>query len=442
MKNAKWNIAILAGAFLLAGATSARAQGSGSAASPAAGEKLTLRRAVALAVQNSRELALARVQSNVAEKSAEANRAQFRPNFYAGSGLGFTRGFPQTPGGGPPSVFNMTYVQTVLNGPLRGELRAAEQRAEGQRLGVDGVRDAVILRAASSYLELAKVRHSLELLRRERESAQKIVDITRERLGAGVELPIEVTRAQLSAARIEQRIVNLEGREETLEGQLRSLLGLPADQRVEVAAEELPAIPDYSTHKLVELALSENTSLKQAEVERRAREQRVKGERNGYWPTVDLVGQYGIFARFNQFDQFFRRFRRHSVNFGLDVRIPIFSARTTQAVALAETDLGAAEIATRAKRSDLEIEVRRQSRRTREMELAREVARLELQLAQENLRVLQAQFQEGRTSLRDLEKAHLGESDKWLAFLDADFERQQAQLEVLQSTGQLARVFQ
>ncbi|MBI3669145.1 MAG: TolC family protein [Acidobacteria bacterium] len=427
---------ILAGAFLFGAVTSGVAQ------SPGAGEKLTLKRAVALALQNSREMALARVQSNVAEKSAEANRALFRPNLYAGSGLGYTRGYPQTPGGGPPSVFNVNYVQTVLNGPVLGELRAAEQRAEAQRLAVDGVRDAVIVRTASFYLELAKVRHSLELQRRGRESAQKIVDVTRERWSAGVELPVEVTRAQLAAARIEQRIVNLEGREETLEGQLRSLLGLPSDQRVEAVAEELPAIPDYPTQKLVELALSENTFLKQAEAERRAREQRVKGERNGYWPTLDVVGQYGLYARFNNFDQFFRRFRRHSLNIGLDVRIPIFSARTTGAVALAQADLGAAEIATRAKRNELEIEVRRQSRRTREMELAREVARLELQLAQENLRVLQAQFQEGRTSLRDLEKARLEESDKWLAFLDADFERQRAQLEVLQSTGQLAKVFQ
>ncbi len=70
------------------------------------------------------------------------------------------------------------------------------------------------------------------------------------------------------------------------------------------------------------------------------------------------------------------------------------------------------------------------------------MARLELQLAQESLRVLQAQFQEGRTSLRDLEKARLEESDRWLAFLEADYGRQKAQLEVLRSTGQLARLLQ
>jgi len=70
------------------------------------------------------------------------------------------------------------------------------------------------------------------------------------------------------------------------------------------------------------------------------------------------------------------------------------------------------------------------------------VARLELQLAQENVRVLQAQFDEGRGSLKDLEAAHIEENDKWLAFLDANYAHQQTQLELLHTTGQLAQVLQ
>src|SRR2546426_7206539 len=152
---------------------------------------------------------------------------------------------------GPPSIFNLTYVQTIFNGPLRGEFRAAEERAEGQRLAFESTRDAVIVRSASACLELAKVRRSLDLLRQERESAQRIVDITREPLGAGVELPIEVTRAQLTAARIEQRIVHRAGREEALEGDMRGLLRLPTNQRLEVAPEELPASADQPVRELV-----------------------------------------------------------------------------------------------------------------------------------------------------------------------------------------------
>ena len=41
--------------------------------------------------------------------------------------------------------------------------------------------------------------------------------------------------------------------------------------------------------------------------------------------------------------------------------------------------------------------------------------------------------------MKDLEAAHIEENDKWLAFLDANYARQQAQLDLLHTTGQLAR---
>src|SRR3989442_13810378 len=140
MKTKQRKVLAFTGILLLASATGGFAQGTSDT------EILTLKRAVTLALQNSRELALARVQSNVAEKTANVNRALFLPNFYTGSGIGYTRGYPQGIGG-PPSIFNLTYVQTIFNGPLRGEFRAAEERAEGQRLAFESTRDAVIVRS-------------------------------------------------------------------------------------------------------------------------------------------------------------------------------------------------------------------------------------------------------------------------------------------------------
>ena len=236
--------------------------------------------------------------------------------------------------------------------------------------------------------------------------------------------------------------MQLEGQEEALDAELHKLMGIPADERIEVSAEELPAMPDLKMAELVEMAMANNPQLKQVESERRAREHRLNGEQGGRFPTLDLVGQYSVLSRINNFDVFFKRFQRHNLNVGVQVRVPIFSARTSAATALARTDLNAAELELKTRRSDLEIEVRRQARRARELDVAREVARLELQLAQENLRILQAQFQEQRVSLRDLEKARLEESEKWMGFLEANYQRQRAELELLRNTGQLARLLQ
>ena len=77
----------------------------------------------------------------------------------------------------------------------------------------------------------------------------------------------------------------------------------------------------------------------------------------------------------------------------------------------------------KAKRQNVELDVERQYQRLRELDAAREVARLELKLAQESLQIVQANFGEGRSNLRDVEKARLEENDKWLAFLDSDYDR-------------------
>jgi len=76
-----------------------------------------------------------------------------------------------------------------------------------------------------------KVQHSLELLRKERESAEKILQVTQERQSEGFELPVEVTKAQLTRAQVTQRLLQLEGREDELEVFLRYQLGLGMRRR-------------------------------------------------------------------------------------------------------------------------------------------------------------------------------------------------------------------
>src|SRR6202035_5057868 len=83
-------------------------------------EKLTMRQAVTLALQNSRDLALARVQYTVALNEAGVDRAAFLPNLYTGSGAAYTYGFPSV-GGSPPAVFQMSYNQAVFNPLLKGQ---------------------------------------------------------------------------------------------------------------------------------------------------------------------------------------------------------------------------------------------------------------------------------------------------------------------------------
>ena len=428
-------ILIGAALALLAPAGNARAQET---------QKLTLRETVTLAMQNSRDLALARVQYSVAKAEAGVERADFRPNLYTGSGAAYTNGFPSTPSGAAPSVFNLSYTQTVFNLPLRGQLKAAEERAEERRLEVDRVRDDVIVRTASAYLELAKVRHSLELLRSEEASAEKILGVIRDRAAAGQELPIEITRGELALARIRERIIKLEGSDENLAQQLRNLTGIADEKSVGVQSEEPSFASDQQESELMSLALRSSYAIQEAEHERAARDRVYHGEKGGYLPTVDIIGLYQVLAKFNNYNQFFNpnSFQTNNVTFGISAHVPIFSQKTRASVSLAKTRLQEAEIQLGTKRQEVRLDVQQKARSVRELDAAREVARLDLKLARETLELTQAKFEQGQATLRDIEQARLDESDRWVAFLDAEFARQQGQLTLLQATGQLAKVFQ
>jgi outer membrane protein len=209
-----------------------------------------------------------------------------------------------------------------------------------------------------------------------------------------------------------------------------------------VTMEDIPAAADQTINDLVATALRYNPEVKQADSVRIASELRLRGERGGYWPTIGLIGQYNLLAKFNNYDQFFNKFQRNNFIAGIDVRIPVFVSHTGAAVAFAQADLTTSQLQAETKRAEVSLDVRHKARQERETETAREVARLESQLAQQNVEVVQSQFQQGHASVRDLESARLDEEEKSIALLDAGFARQQAELDLLRTTGQLVQIFQ
>jgi outer membrane protein len=403
-------------------------------------QKLTLARTVALALENSRALALGRAKINSARNLALVDRAEFQPSLETGSGAGFTYGMPLVINGQAPSLFQLTYTQAIYDPLLRGQIRAEEERVKGGEVDLARTRDEVILRTATSYLELAKIHHLLELLRNERKSAQEILEFTRKRAASGMEFPIEVTRGELAVAKIAQRIAQCQGRSEILAAQLEGLTGAPSAQFDAVSAEDLPSI-DRPVDNLVQMALENNPALKAAAIEQDARQKILKGERGGYWPTLAVVGQYNVLSRFNNYDQFFKTFQRNNVSLGVLIRIPVFNSKTSARIALAGSRLSEAELNTGIVRNDERVAAKQEINNLTEKDSVIAVAKLELKLAQESLALIQAKFDNGHASLKELEQARLDEGEKWIAFLEADFAHQQAQLAVMQRTGQLPLVF-
>lgn len=421
---------------------------------------LTLQDAIRLALQNSPDMRLARAQYDVAMGEARVDRASFHPNLYTGTGLAYTSGFPSLPGGQAPSIFEMDYQQTIFNPQLRGQQHAAEDRAKNQKIEMDRVHDDIVVRTATAYLDLSNVQHSLQLLQTEKSSSQAILQIIQERERANLALPIDVTRSQLTLAQINENTVKLQDQEQALELQLRQLTGIPEDRPIQTSsevpsfaagsllpgqnAEQMSVTPPSleSEGDLIDLAVRSDRSVEEAENEREAREEEYRGARWSYFPTLAIVGEYSILSKFNNYEEFYKTFQRNNVDIGVQVTVPIFAAKTSASVALAKSQLSEADLQLGQQERQVRRGIQEKIDNVRELDARREVARLDLQLAQQNLQLEQDKFNNGRVTLQDIEQARLDESQKWVAFLDADFAREQAQLVLLEATGQLAKVFQ
>jgi outer membrane protein len=409
---------------------------------PPASRTVSLAEVVKLALSNSPDLALARARYAVSKNTAGVDRSSFLPNLFTGSGAAYTNGFPGTLGGQAPAVFEMSYTQEIFDKQQWGQLHADEELAKSQQIDYQNARENVIVSAASSYMELADVQRSLQLLRSERDSAQQILDVTQQREAAGLELPTSVTTAQLQLARITQRIVQYQDREQVLTQQLRDMTGLPADQPLQVSSDEPLASESLEpASNVVTDVVDHSAALREAENFRIARQDQLKGAKGSYWPTISIVGEYNVLSTINNYQEYFNHFQRNNVNIGVQIAIPIFAAKTSAGVALAKSNFDQASLELDAAKRGVREGAEQKIQAVKEADAAREVARLDLQLAQQQLQDAEAKFNQGHLRLSELEQDRLVENEKWLAFLDAGLFHERAQLDLLQATGQLAKVF-
>jgi outer membrane protein TolC len=242
---------------------------------------------------------------------------------------------------------------------------------------------------------------------------------------------------------VQERIIKLEGRAETLTQQFQNLTGVADTQAIEVDTEEPSLASDLQEAELSNLAIQSDRGIQEAENDRLARQHILRGAKLSYWPTLSVIGQYSVLSNFNNFTKYYSgQYQANNFAVGVQISIPLFSAKTRANVALAKSELQLSEMSLGNKRQEVRADVQQKARDVRELEATYEVARLDLKLAQETVQLTQAKFDQGRATLRDIEAVRLDENDKFVAFLDADFARQRSQLTLLRATGQLAKVFQ
>jgi outer membrane protein len=400
---------------------------------------MTLRQAVETALKQNPDITLARLDEAKARQGVLLAKDPFTPHLVIGSGLAYSNGFPMSIQGSAPSIVQANIVQDIFNRQQSLAVAQAKENARGAALEVTGKRDEVVFRTASLYLDAERAGRLQELARKESDSLQKVLETVQTQVREGRALPLAEKTSAASLAHVRQAAELLEDDIATSETALAMALGFSAEDRVHPVAEQraTPPLPK-SQEEAIATALDANKDLRKLESQITAKELEKRGVKAQRLPRVDLVAQYALLAKFNNYAEFFSKYQENNEQLGMSFQIPFAVGPGVGAqVAQVESDIAHLKVDLNNARNRLRNDIEQAYRNVHKSETAAEVARLDLDVAREQLSVDLAQMQEGRINLRLVEEARVAENDKWMAFYDAQYGLERARMSVLRLTGDL-----
>ncbi|HVP52029.1 MAG TPA: TolC family protein [Terriglobales bacterium] len=405
--------------------------------SVAQGEPLPFRQAVDLAVKRSALVSAA--EQNRAHQAYLAAARMYIPQLVLGSGLAKSWGFPLSIEGSAPTAVSVNTMGYLINPGHREVVRAAHAEWDATAFSTEDKRQQAILDTALTYTQLDRLVVALHLLRQQEQEAVRAEQITAERVQAGVEPQLDLTRARLATARVRVSIAQVEGSIDVLRNLLSQLTGVPAPG-IETVTESIPQLPQVSERDdLASRAASINPAVKLAFAQADAKLFRAHGEHKQLLPTIDFVGQYGLLTTYNNYQEFFKQYQRHNGTVGVMIRFPFFNMAQRARAAGADAEAVQARHQADDVKNSVSNQTRKLQRDIAQLAAAREVARLEYQLARADVDAVQTKVQAGSATLRDEADARLAEGQKYSAYLDASYQLEQAQMQLLRSTGELEK---
>jgi outer membrane protein len=403
---------------------------------PAPAQQLSFRRAVELAVANSTTTAIASADEAKAKQTFLEARNRYVPQLVFGSGVAYSNGFPLSIEGSAPSIFNINSQAFLFNAAGRDYMKSSRTDWNAaSRLAAERRQD-VILEAAQVYSELDKTEATLSTLQQQESAALRVEQVVQDRYKAGIDPEVEVTRARLGVARVRMDLAQSQGRAEVLRTRLAQLTGLRAGE-IRLSSESIPQLPAVTVD--MDKVLATSGAVLAAREQAEARKLMAKAEHKMNYPSVDLAAQYAILARFNNYDQFFASFQRHNVTLGVVIRFPFLNKSQDARAGAADAEARRAEKQAAEVRDQVESDTLRLRKLVEQLAASRDVAKLEYQLATSDTQAMMARLESGGATVRDLEAARVQENQKYAALLDALFELDRAQMQLMRMTGDLER---
>ena len=422
----------LFGAFLTVAAACAQEPAAPAPPAQAAARFLTIDRALEVAASRNEDLKTAAERF----RESQANVAQARAAFLPSLDLNFlytpTQASPvlRIPAGifGPneqtfranlirENVVRFDMSQPLYTGGRLAHAYGAEAAAqEGSRLELERARHNLTLRVYETFYAALMADQGVRTSDEGVRIAERHLELAQVRYQAGSVARLDVLRAEVELANARARLIRARSNAELSYQALRTVLSLPQNEQLRLSGtlDEVPAIPPAAQ---LQQAVNARPDIRAIGQQREAAERLVSLANADLKPTVAFTGNLQF--QEDGVDHLFDGSNR-SYQFGLAVRVPLFSAPTVAAKrAAASARVMQAEHRSNAALDTARLELASAST---ELDAAHEIVATQqkaLELARESLGIAEVSYENGVITSTEL-------NDARLSLLETEWELTQA----------------
>ncbi|HEX4006407.1 MAG TPA: TolC family protein [Acidobacteriaceae bacterium] len=401
--------------------------------------QISLPTAVDLAVKSSPAVRAAQANVQHATAAVQESRDAYVPNLVAGGSPGYFYGFPL----GYPSLFSLNSSSMVLSFSQPDYIRAARSALNAASLNLKDAEQQVALDVSLSYVELDHDLAEIAALDEEKSYAGSLVSMEQDRVQAGVDPRVSELQAELTEARVDEKRIHLQDDADEMRQKIAHLTSLPTGDLTTVSSS-IPPPPSFTSDPAPGVAQNA-PGISAAYANAKAKYFTAFGDsRQNYRPTLIFGGQYSRFAQFNNYSQYFQNFVYNNFGAGVQITFPLFDATRRAKARESGAEAVAAEAQADQSRNTLSEQTLLARRTILELGAEQRVARIQSELAQEQLRTVDAEMTSGSgsgsaqpVSPIEAQKAHIEERERYEDLLDTNFSLIKVQLNLLRMTGQI-----
>src|ERR1700678_1969352 len=211
--------------------------------------------AIDLALRNSTPVRIGAAQVLHAEAAVRESIDAYMPSFVVGSSLGYSYGFPV----GQPSVYSVSASSVAFSFSQPDYIRSARAALLAAQLQLKDPRQQVIMDTALDYIQLTTVDEEITALDQQTGFVLRLVEIETDRVNAGLDSKVELTKARLTGAQVGLRRLHLVDQDDLLRLRLAHLTGLRAPDMVS-EPQTIPRAPEISQEGSTESLVMEGNN--------------------------------------------------------------------------------------------------------------------------------------------------------------------------------------